>query len=113
MIRRCDNNDLKLIWDIINDGAQAYQGTIPSARWTETYMTHEDLHHEISEGVVFWGFEEGGTLVAVMGLQEVQDATLIRHAYVRSGYQRRGLGGQLLSHLQGLTSRPMLIGTLG
>ena len=37
--------------------------------------------------------------------------TLIRHAYVRTARQNQGIGGALLSHLRGLTERPMLIGT--
>jgi len=111
MIRRCDNYDFELIWAIINDGARAYQGIIPEDRWTEPYMSREKLQHEIEEGVVFWGYEETGTLVGVMGLQQVQDVTLIRHAYVRTASQRRGIGGHLLSHLRGLAKGPVLIGT--
>ena len=111
MIRRCDDRDFESIWTIINDGAQAYKGIIPADRWTEPYMSREKLQHEIDDGVVFWGFKETGTLTGVMGIQEVQDVTLIRHAYVRSGNQNRGIGGHLLSHLRGLTSGPVLIGT--
>ena len=111
MIRRCDNYDFELIWAIINDGARAYQGIIPEDRWIEPYMSREKLQHEIEEGVVFWGYEETGTLVGVMGLQQVQDVTLIRHAYVRTASQRRGIGGHLLSHLRELAKGPVLIGT--
>ena len=46
-----------------------------------------------------------------MGIQNVQDVTLIRHAYVRTDRRRHGIGGQLLAHLRGLTTRPVLIGT--
>ena len=66
---------------------------------------------EIEDGVVFWGFEDGGELVGVMGIQKVRDVTLIRHAYVRSEWQKRGIGAQLLAHLRGLTEDPILIGT--
>ena len=82
MIRRCDDRDFELIWTIINDGAQAYKGTIPADRWTEPYMSREKLQDEIDEGVEFWGYEEAGALVGVMGIQQVQDVTLVRHAYV-------------------------------
>ena len=41
----------------------------------------------------------------------MQNVTLIRHAYVRSSSQKRGIDGQLLSHLRGLASGPVLIGT--
>ena len=111
MIRRCDDRDFELIWAIINDGAQAYKGIIPADRWTEPYMSREKLQHEIDEGVVFWGYEESGTLVGVMGLQQVQDVTLIRHAYVVTSSQKRGIGAHLLSHLRELANRPVLIGT--
>ncbi len=111
MIRRCDEGDFELIWAIINDGAQAYRGTIPNDRWTEPYMSREKLKHEIDDGVVFWGYEDCGALTGVMGLQDVQDVTLIRHAYVRTGSQKHGIGSRLLSHLRELTKDPVLIGT--
>jgi len=111
MIRQCDERDFELIWTIINDGARAYRGVIPEDRWTEPYMSREKLQHEIDEGVVFWGYEESGTLVGVMGIQQVQDVTLIRHAYVRTGSQKRGIGAQLLAHLREMARGPVLIGT--
>jgi GNAT superfamily N-acetyltransferase len=46
-----------------------------------------------------------------MGLQRVQDVTLIRHGYVRTGIQKRGIGGCLLTHLQGLATNRLLVGT--
>jgi hypothetical protein len=44
-----------------------------------------------------------------MGLQDVEDVTLIRHAYLRTTYRRRGIGGRLLSDLRSNTSRPLLV----
>jgi GNAT superfamily N-acetyltransferase len=111
MIRRCDDRDFELIRAIINDGAQAYKGIIPADRWTEPYMSAGKLRHEIDEGVVFWGYEQTGSIAGVMGIQSVKDVTLIRHAYVRTSSQNRGIGGQLLSHLLGLANGPVLIGT--
>jgi GNAT superfamily N-acetyltransferase len=111
MIRPCDSRDFQPIWAIVNDGAQAYKGIIPADCWAEPYMSAEKLRHEIDDGVVFWGYEEAGTLTGVMGLQQVQDLTLIRHAYVRTSRQKHGIGGRLLSHLQGLASGPILVGT--
>jgi N-acetylglutamate synthase-like GNAT family acetyltransferase len=43
--------------------------------------------------------------------QDVQDVTLIRHAYVRTASRSRGIGGNLLAELRTLTARPVLIGT--
>ena len=111
MIRPCDDRDFELIWTIINDGAQAYKGTIPPDRWTEPYMSREELQREIDDGVVFWGYEDAGNLLGVMGLQQVKDVTLIRHAYVRTGSQKRGIGAHLLSHLRLMAKGPVLIGT--
>jgi N-acetylglutamate synthase-like GNAT family acetyltransferase len=111
MIRCCDARDFEPIWAIVNDGAQAYKGIIPADRWAEPYMSEEKLRHEMDDGVVFWGWEEAGTLTGVMGLQQVKDVTLIRHAYVRTGSQKQGIGGRLLTHLQGMTNGPLLVGT--
>ena len=111
MIRQCDLAEFKLIYDIINDAAQVYKGVIPADCWHEPYMPKAELHQELEAGVVFWGFEAGGELVGVMGIQHVQDVTLIRHAYVRAASRNRGIGGRLLAHLRTLTDRPILIGT--
>lgn len=111
MIRRCGEADFETIWAIINDGAAVYRGVIPEDCWHSPYMGREELRGQLAEGVEFWGYEEGGELAGVMGIQPVQDVTLIRHAYVRSGRQRGGIGAQLLAHLAGLASTPVLIGT--
>ncbi len=113
MLRRCDHRDFERIWSIVNDGAQAYKGVIPADCWTEPYMSRDKLQHELDAGVMFWAYEEAeaGGLVGVMGLQQVGDVTLIRHAYVCGSSQKLGIGGQLLSHLRTLTERPILIGT--
>ncbi len=111
MIRRCTEDDLETIYSIINDAAMAYKGVIPEDRWHEPYMPHEELRREIDAGVVFWGYEEGGELLGIMGIQDVQDVTLFRHAYVRTKMRCRGIGGRLLAFLYDRTNRPVLIGT--
>jgi GNAT superfamily N-acetyltransferase len=111
MIRQCDDSDFETIYSIINDGAEAYRGVIPQDRWKEPYMPREELQHEIDDGVLFWGYEEDGELIGVAGIQDVQDVTLVRHAYVRTGRQGQGIGGQLLAQLRKRTTCPILIGT--
>lgn len=96
---------------IINDAAQAYKGVIPRDRWREPYMPREELEAEIADGVAFWGFEEAGTLVAVMGMQDRIEVTLLRHAYVLTGRRKRGIGSRLLRHLEAMTGKPVLVGT--
>jgi N-acetylglutamate synthase-like GNAT family acetyltransferase len=111
MIRKCENSDFETICSIINDAAIAYKDIIPDDRWKEPYMPREELRHEIDDGVLFWGYEEEGVLMGVMGIQDVRDVTLIRHAYVRTAKQGKGIGGKLLSKLKRMTDRPLLIGT--
>ena len=74
-------------------------------------MPDDELRNEVAARVDFWGYEEGGRLVGVMGIQPVQDVTLIRHAYVRTARRRRGIGGKLLQHLMQQARRPVLVGT--
>lgn len=111
MIRRCEKSDFENIYSIINDAAKVYKGIIPDDLWKEPYMSIDELEHEINDGVVFWGYEEVRELIGVMGIQNIQDVTLIRHAYVRMAKQNQGIGKKLLSELSKLTNRPILIGT--
>ena len=111
MIRCCGDRDFRTIWAIINTAAEAYRGVIPADRWHEPYMSRAELRAEIEAGVTFWGYQEEGELIGVMGIQHVRDVTLIRHAYVRPSRQGEGIGGRLLSHFRGQTDRPILIGT--
>jgi N-acetylglutamate synthase-like GNAT family acetyltransferase len=111
MIRKCDDSDFDAIYQIINEAAEVYKGIIPADRWKEPYMPRDELRHEIDADVQFWGYEEDGELLGVMGIQDVLDVTLIRHAYVRTAEQNKGIGGKLLAHLRTLTSRPILLGT--
>lgn len=111
MIRPCDSRDFETIYSIINEAAQAYKGAIPGDCWKEPYMPEDELRHEIADGVIFWGYEEGGELLGVMGIQHVWDVTLIRHAYVRTARRSQGIGGKLLAWHCAHTTRPVLIGT--
>ncbi|HZM34629.1 MAG TPA: GNAT family N-acetyltransferase [Burkholderiales bacterium] len=110
-ITLCTSGDFDDIHAIINDAASAYRGVIPADRWHEPYMPREALEREIAAGVSFYGFVEQGKLVAVMGLQDVQDVALIRHAYTRTALRGRGAGAALLEHLKARSTRPLLVGT--
>jgi N-acetylglutamate synthase-like GNAT family acetyltransferase len=99
------------MYEIINDAAQAYKGVIPADCWHEPYMPREYLRHELDADVQFWGYEDQGRLIGVMGIQDVQDVTLIRHAYVRTKARNKGIGGELISQLKTLITRPALVGT--
>ena len=111
MIRRCRDEDREAILGIVNEAAEAYRGVIPDDRWHEPYMAAAELEGELAAGVVFYGYEDAGELVGVMGIQALADVDLIRHAYVRPGSQGRGIGGLLLEHLLREAARPVLVGT--
>lgn len=111
MLRRSTDADVPQIELIINEAAIAYVGVIPDDCWHEPYMPRHTLVEEIASGVDFWGWEQEGELVGVMGIQRVRDVTLIRHAYVRSGQQGRGIGADLLLALVRQASGRLLVGT--
>lgn len=110
-LRDCVSDDFQAILAIINAAAEAYRGVIPPDCWHDPYMSSEALRAELAAGVVFSGYEDGGGLRGVMGLQAVADVDLIRHAYVPPEYQRHGIGGALLRHLRRQSTRRILVGT--
>ena len=110
-VRRCRDDERQQILEIVNAAAEAYRGVIPADRWHEPYMPAEELASEIEAGVVFWGYEEEGGLLGVIGLQRVEDVDLIRHAYVSPGAQRRGIGAALLDHVTASANARLLVGT--
>jgi N-acetylglutamate synthase-like GNAT family acetyltransferase len=111
MIRKCNESDIKAVFEIINDAAVAYKGVIPDDRWHEPYMSVEEITNAIKDGVVFWGLEHEGCLAGVMGIQDRGEVALIRHAYVLTRNRRQGFGEKLLRHLADLTAKPILVGT--
>ena len=111
MFCRCAETDFEAILAVINDAARAYGGVIPADRYHEPYMLPEALRGEIEAGVEFWAWEEDGAVLGIMGIQDVEDVALIRHAYVRRADQGRGIGGRLLEGLRDRTARPLLVGT--
>ena len=111
MIHQCDEDDFEVIFEIINDAASAYDGVIPADLERQPYMSRAELQRELSDGVEFWAYEADGEVIGVMGIQNVRDVTLIRHAYVRTAKRNQGIGSRLLSYLRKKTSRPVLVGT--
>jgi GNAT superfamily N-acetyltransferase len=110
-VRACRGDERDAILRIVNLAAEAYRGVIPADRWREPYMPASELDEEIAAGVAFWGYESGGELLGVMGIQEMRDVDLIRHAYVLPGRQGGGVGSALLEHLIGVSTQRVLVGT--
>ena len=112
MIRRLKPSHSLSILGVINDAAEAYHGVIPEDQWREPYMSIEELKEEIKSGIDFYGWIEGNVLVGVMGIQKVNEVTLIRHAYVLTKRQRSGIGEKLLRYLLNLSeTSEILVGT--
>ena len=75
-------------------------------------MSEQELINEFNDGVCMYGYQHNNTLVGVIGVQEVKDVILIRHAYTLSSYQGKGVGSALLEYLlkKNKNSR-LLVGT--
>lgn len=113
MIEQLSLRDAGTIGEVINAAAVAYRGHIPADCYHEPYMPESELVRELRR-VTFFGWRGSGRdpVVGVMGFEEVLDVTLVRHAYVLPGYQRRGIGVALLDHVRQLTrTRRLLVGT--
>lgn len=112
MIRKLTNTDFQAILYVVNEAAVAYKGRIPADRWKEPYMRSEELKEEVQSSVQFYGYIENNALLAVMGIQLVNDVSLIRHAYTLTSHQRKGLGEQLVNYLLRLAkTKRILVGT--
>jgi len=111
MIRRCTEADIDRVYLIVNEAARAYRGKIPPDCYHNPYMPLEELKREFAR-MSFYGWEEDGRLVGIMGIEPVKDVTLIRHAYVLTSYQRRGIASRLLDYLKETVKTPrLLVGT--
>ena len=110
-IRKSVADDFEAILAIINEAAHAYRGVIPSDRWHEPYMSADELAKEIASGVIFWIAEDNAQPLGVMGIQDKEDVALVRHAYTATTVQRKGIGTNLLRHVEALADKPILIGT--
>ena len=111
MIRPCNQADLGRICEVINDAARAYEGIIPADCYHQPYMPMDELERE-AHRLTFYGWEEDGRLTGIIGCEPIRDVTLVRHCYVLSDSQRRGVGSALVHHVMGLTTTErLLVGT--
>ncbi len=110
-IRLVRHDEGELVLAIINEAAERYHGVIPADCWHDPYFSADYLASETAAGVRFFGHDAGEGLLGVMGVQDVDDVTLIRHAYVLPCAQRGGIGSGLLLSLLATIDKPVLIGT--
>ena len=99
MITEYTKNDISNILYVINNAALSFKGNIPDDCWHEPYMLEEELISEFTNGVRMFGFKNDNKLIGVMGIQELKEVTLIRHAYTLTNYQGMGIGKTLLQYL--------------
>ena len=112
MISEYTKRDTSKILHIINDASLRYKGVIPNNCWNEPYMSKKELTDEFCNGIRMFGYHYYNKLIGVIGVQEVKDVILIRHAYTLTSYQGKGIGSMLLENLlkKNQNSR-LLVGT--
>ena len=111
-IEEYKKSDSSKILYVINDAAIRYKGIIPDNCWHEPYMSEQKLVNEFNAGVRMYGYHHNNKLIGAIGIQEVKDVILIRHAYILTSYQGKGAGTALLEYLlkKNQNSR-LLVGT--
>ena len=112
MISEYKKTDTSKILYIINDASLRYKGVIPDDCWHDPYMSEQKLIDEFNDGVRMYGYHHNSKLIGAIGIQEVKDVILIRHAYILTSYQGKGAGTALLEYLlkKNQNSR-LLVGT--
>ena len=112
MISEYKKTDTSKILHIINEASLKYKGVIPDNCWNAPYMSVQELIGEFNDGVRMYGYHHNNILIGVIGVQEVKDVILIRHAYTLSSHQGKGVGSALLEYLlkKNKNSR-LLVGT--
>lgn len=70
------------------------------------------MRQELASGVTFFVYQRDGVMLGVMGVQDVDDVTLIRHSYVCTAERRAGIGSELIRFHKARASRPVLVGCL-
>ena len=112
MISEYKKSDTSKILRVINNASLRYKGAIPNNCWHEPYMSEQELIDEFNDEVRMYGYHDNNKLIGVIGIQEVQDIILIRHAYTLTSYQNKGTGSAMLEYLlkKSQNSR-LLVGT--
>ena len=99
MIKEYKKSDSSKILYVINDAAIRYKAIIPDNCWHEPYMSEQELVNEFNAELRMYGYHRNNKLIGVIGIQEVKDVILIRHAYTLTSHQGKGMGSALLEYL--------------
>lgn len=84
---------------VINEAARWYREFLPPGEYHDPEMTPAQWEAEASRMSWYGAFVEG-RLAAVMGLEYVRDAALMRHGYVLPSHQHLGIGSRLGEHVE-------------
>jgi uncharacterized protein len=104
-------DDKDEIFPVIEDGSKRYRDVIPGDCYHEPYMPLGELEDEMKR-MSFYGYRRDLALLGVMAREKVKDATLIRHAYVLSSEQGRGIGSKLYDLIEKqVDTEWLLVGT--
>ena len=99
MISEYTKLDIFKILYVINKASLKYKGVIPDNCWHEPYMSEQELIDEFNNKVHMFGYHKNNKLIGVIGIQEVKDVMLIRHAYTLTSHQGKGTGSTLLEYI--------------
>ena len=113
MIHKLTNSDFQEILSVVNDAAIALQRQNSHRTLERTiHASPKNLKRKSKAASNSMVTQKMENLIAVMGIQPVNDVTLIRHAYTVTSHQRRGLGEKLLNYLLALAkTQRILVGT--
>lgn len=111
MIKKLSNKDTEEIAFVINEASVKYKPIAKSYKYP--FVTNETVYDAL--GLEYFGYFKD-SLIAVMGLQEIDDdISLVRQAYVLPFFQRQGIGEKLISHIMNIAKesnkKKLLVGT--
>lgn len=84
---------------VINSGAHRYREFLPPEDMRDPEMTTSHWGAP-AHRITWYGAFVQEKLVGVMGVEYVEDAALLRHAYVLPDYQRQGIGTRLGTYVE-------------
>ena len=67
-IRKCTDDDTRIIYEIINESAKAYKPVLPKNVYREPQMSMEELLSEMKR-IKFYAAVENDEIVGVMGYE--------------------------------------------
>lgn len=103
------SQDLRIRSLTVDDSDSAVAVIDVAAEWYREFLSPEEVHgpemtvdewRAEAARMTWYGAFYGGELVGVMGLENVGNVALFRHAYVTPHYQQQGIASRLHEHLE-------------